>query len=156
MAIFSKIMQFFGAGTVKVSLETSGEVQRASGMCPGKITLVAKSDQEVISVNVKLVEVWQIGKGESRTMKEFELGKSQVSDKIVMKSGEVLTFEFSLPFSTINSRNDDYKEKGGVVGALGKVGSLLDGEKSNFWLTATADVRGAAFDPNDTKQIKLM
>lgn len=122
---------------------------------PGKITLVAVSDQDIIEVTVNLKEVWQKGKGEDRVTKEFELGKVKLAENFAMKTGDVRVLDFQLPFETVNSRNDNLKEHGGAAGALGKVGSFLDSEKSNYWVTATADVRGAAFDPNATKEIKL-
>jgi hypothetical protein len=45
-------------------------------------------------------------------------------------------------------------EKGGVMGGLGKLGSFASGEKSEFSITATVDVKGATFDPNDIIQVK--
>ena len=48
-----------------------------------------------------------------------------------------------LPFTVRKSMNDKLKEKGGALGALGKLSSLADAERSEFALKASADVRGS-------------
>jgi len=42
------------------------------------------------------------------------------------------------------------------MGGLGKLGSFANNEKSEYSVIATADVKSAALDPNDIKDIKLV
>lgn len=42
------------------------------------------------------------------------------------------------------------------MGALGKMGSFADNEKSAYFVEADADVKAAALDPSDKKEIRLM
>jgi hypothetical protein len=61
-----------------------------------------------------------------------------------------------LPFSLLKSENDQLKEKGGVLGTLGKVGAFASNEKSKYFVNAEVDVKSAALDPSDKKEIRLM
>jgi hypothetical protein len=156
MAFFSKVKQFFGAGTIKVELSAPPQVAKTAGHLPGRIALTALSDQHVLDVTVKLVERWSTGRGEEKTEKEFELGKVTVAQAFDMKQGESRSFEFVLPFQPIKSNADQLMERGGALGMLGKAGAFAAAEKSTYKVSAIADVKGAALDPSDDKNIQLM
>jgi len=55
----------------------------------------------------------------------------------------------------LKSQNDLDKEKGGVMGGLGKVGSFLDAEKSTYRVIFSGSLEGALLGPTDSKSIKL-
>lgn len=56
----------------------------------------------------------------------------------------------------IKSNADSLKEKGGALGALGKMGKFANNEKSSYFVDATVDVKSAFLDPSDKKDIKLV
>ena len=156
MAFFSKLKQFFGAGTVKVELSVPAQVPKAAGQLGGRVELNAASDQHVLELTVKLTESWSTGRGDDRTEKDFELGKLTLAQAFDMKQGESRSFDFVLPFTLVKSDADDLKEKGGALGMLGKAGAFVNAEKSTYKVAAEADVKGAALDPSDEKNIQLV
>lgn len=156
MAFLSKIKQFFGAGTVKVALTAPASVEKTAGQFAGKVVLTAASDQHVLEVTVILEEEWTSGRGENKTVKTFELGKVVLATAFDMKAGEEKAFDYVLPFELVKSNADQLKERGGALGALGAVSALAGGEKSTYKVKADADVKGAAFDPSDAKEIRLV
>jgi hypothetical protein len=96
------------------------------------------------------------GSGQEKTSREFEIGEIVVtSTPFDIKAGETKDLTFALPFSRKKTNDQKLSEKGGVLGALGKISKSMDNEKDNFWVTAMADVKGAMIDPNDTKQVRL-
>jgi hypothetical protein len=155
MSFLGKVKQFFGAGTVKVELSVPPSVPKAGLQVPGKVTLNALSDQHVIDVTVLLEEEWDTGRGTEKETKTFELGKLTLAHALDMKQGEQRVLDFVLPFELIKSNADDLKEKGGALGVLGKAAAFANAEKSRYKVKAEADVKGAAFDPSDVKQITL-
>jgi hypothetical protein len=155
MSFFQKVKQFFGAGTVKVELSVPPSVPKSGLQVPGKITLVALSDQHVIDVKVTLEEEWDTGRGAEKQTKKFELGKLTVAQAFDMKQGEQRVIDFVLPYTLIKSNADDLKEMGGMLGALGKAAAFANAEKSRYSINVVADVQGAAFDPRDDKEITL-
>lgn len=153
MSFFAKIKQFFGAGTVKVTLTAPGTFNTNDGLIEGSIHLEAKSDQTVLDITVTLKEEYSTGRGDDQKTKTYELGKLKIAG-FDMKTGETKDVPFKLNYSYAKSDNEAMGEKGGVIGGLGKLGSFAAGEKSKFELWVTADVKGAALDPNDFKELK--
>lgn len=154
MSFFQKVKQALGFVGVKVTLDVPETFSRTGDTINGKVIVASKSDQHIFSVEVKFEEVWRIGKGEEETMKTFDLGEWKNETPFDIKAGETREFPFTLNYSLIKSENDRMIESGKVGKALGGLGKLMDGEKSNFWLNAMADVEGAAFDPNCSKELK--
>lgn len=153
MSIFSKIKQFLGIGTVKVTLNTPGTFKTEDGLIEGTVVLDAKSDQIVESLVVKLEEEFTTGRGDDAKTKTFTLGTFKEAG-FTMKAGESKTVAFKLEYNYGKSDNEALAEKGGVMGGLGKLGAMASGEKSVFKLIATCDVKGASLDPNDIKELK--
>ena len=153
MSFFAKIKQFFGVGTIKVTLNAPGTFNTNDGLIEGTIKLEAKSDQSVVSLEVRLDEEYTTGRGDEKKTKTFEIGKIKLAG-FDMKAGETKDVAFKLSYTYSKSDNEAMAEKGGVMGGIGKLGSFASGEKSEFKLVATCDVKGATFDPNDIKEIK--
>jgi hypothetical protein len=156
MGFFSSIKDKLGIGGVKVVLDVPGNVEKSSKQFDGKVTLTSKSDQFVIDLTVKLIEKYTTGRGEEKKTKEFDLGVVKVPCNFDIKTGETKVIPFTLNFEILKSSNDELKEKGGVMGGIGKLGSFANNEKSEYSVIATADVKSAALDPNDIKDIKLV
>ncbi|MCK6639693.1 MAG: sporulation protein [Bacteroidia bacterium] len=153
MGFLGKIKQFFGIGTVKVNVTVPAAFSVDDPSISGTVELVAKSDQEIVSVEVKFEEKWSTGRGDDKTEKTFDLGVQKFPG-FTMKAGETKKIDYTVPFTYSKSDNDRMAEKGGVVGGLGKLSKFADGEKSTFHVVATCDIKGATFDPNDVKEVK--
>lgn len=156
MGFFQNLKNKLGIGGVKVSLQVPGQVAKDAGTVEGKIILTTKSEQEIVSFKVKMVEEYTTGRGDDKKTKEYELGTTTGTCGFTLKPGETKELTFSLPFSIIKSSNDELKEKGGAMGALGKLGSFADNEKSKYFVDADVDVKSAALDPSDKKEIKFV
>ncbi len=157
MNILKSVKNFMGIGGVKVELTAPGQAAKADGKVSGKVTLTTKSDQHVKEVFVKVVERWTTGRGDEQQTKELELGKVMLtSAEFDIKTGEVKEFSYTCPFQILKSNADQLKEKGGALGALGSVAKFASGERSEYFVEAHADVKGAALDPSDKKAIKLV
>ena len=155
MGFFGKIKQWLGIGTVKVELKVDPQVQKAAGELKGQLVLTAKSDQHVSAMKVKLVEHWTTGRGEQKRTKTFELGDAALAGDFDMKAGEAKTIDFSLPFQLLKSKNDELKDRGGALGTLGKLGSFMDAEKSEWQVQANVELKGTGLGPSASRPIHL-
>lgn len=156
MGFFQTIKNKLGIGGVKVTLQIPGQVAKTAGEVKGKIILTSKSEQEVVSLKVRFLEEFTTGRGDDKKTKEFELGIVKIPQGFTIKAGETKEVPFTLPFSVIKSNNDELKEMGGAMGAIGKLGAFASGEKSSYFVDADVDVKSAALDPSDKKEIKLV
>ena len=154
--LFAKIKLFLGLGTVKVKLEVPSTFSEKDKTIKGAVHILGKSAQKVNKITIELVEDYsKKSKSGEMKRKKYELGTVELTKAFEIKEGEEKKFEFELAFDLIKSYNDQMKEKGGVVGALGKVGSFLDNEHSEYTLKATADVEAAKLDPMDVVHLQL-
>lgn len=156
MGIFKKFKDKLGIGGVKVELKVPGQISKESGVIDGTVVLTTKSEQEVLDITVQLIEEFTTGRGEDKEEKEFELGEVKVPAGFSIAPGEQKEIPFTLPFKIVTSNADDLKEMGGAMGALGKMGKFANNEKSCYFIDAEADVKSAALDPSDKKEVKLV
>lgn len=146
----------FGIGGVKVELRIPAQVSKEAGSVNGTVVLTTKSVQEVLTITVKMMEEHTTGRGDDKKEKEYELGIVDVPANFTINPGDVKEFQFTLPFQLLRSNADELKEKGGALGALGKAAAFANNEKSRYFVDAEADVKSAALDPSDEKDIKLV
>lgn len=157
MGLFQSFKNKLGIGGVSVELQVPAQVDKSAGTMEGSIFLTTKSDQQLVKLSVKLVEEFTTGRGDEKKTKEFELGKmTQTLNDETIKTGDRKELKFSLPFQILKSNNDELKEKGGAMGAIGKMASFATNEKSEFYVVADVDVKSAALDPSDKKPIRLV
>jgi sporulation-control protein spo0M len=156
MGFFSNIKNKLGIGGVKVDLQCPGQVAKADGAVSGKVVLTTKSDQEVASGKVKVIEVYTTGRGDDKKEKTYTLGEVSLAGGFMLKTGETKELSFTVPFKILKSDSDELKEKGGALGAIGKLGAFANAEKSEYFVEAEVDVKAAALDPSDKKPIKLV
>jgi sporulation-control protein spo0M len=156
MGFFQNVKNKLGIGGVHVELQVPGQVARDSSTLEGKVILTTKSEQEVLTYKVKIFEEYTTGRGDQKKTKTFELGVITNPLNFLIKPGDTKEFTFLLPFSIVKSNNDQLKEKGGALGALGKLASYADNEKSVFFVEAHVDIKAAALDPSDKKEIRII
>jgi hypothetical protein len=156
MGFFQNVKNKLGIGGVSVSLQVPGQASKSDNNLSGTITLTTKSEQEVKMITVKMIEEYTTGSGNDKKHKEFELGVVNIPGEFTIAPGDLKEISFQLSYSVIKSNSDELKEKGGVMGALGSLSAFASNEKSAYFITAVADVKSAALDPSDKKEIRLV
>lgn len=156
MGFFSNLKNKLGIGGVKVDLRIPGQVAKADGVVNGSVVLTTKSDQDIVTITIKVLEVFTTGRGDDKKEKTFTLGEMNLPADFAIKTGETKDLAFSVPFKILKSDNDELKEKGGALGAIGKLGAFASAEKSEYFVEVEVDVKAAALDPSDKKAIKIV
>ncbi|MFP9100287.1 sporulation protein [Flavobacterium sp. RHBU_24] len=157
MGFLQTIKNKLGIGGVKVELVVPGTVDKTATSITGKVNLTSKSEQELVSLKVTLIEEYSTGRGDDKKTTTLTLGQFDLSlGGAKIKPGETITHNFDLPFSLVKSSNQSLAEKGGALGAIGKLGSFANNEKSAYFVKAEADVKSAALDPDDKKPIRIV
>jgi hypothetical protein len=156
MGFLQTIKNKLGIGGVKVELQVPGQVAKTASIISGKVILTTKSEQEVTGIAISLKEEYTTGRGNDKKTKEFTLGELKFPVSFTLKPGDTKEIPFDLNFSLIKSNNDDLRERGGAMGALGSMAAFANAEKSEYSVEAHVDVKSAALDPMDKKDIKLV
>lgn len=156
MKLLQIIKNKLGIGGVKVKLLVPGQIEQNSNTVPGIVELTSKSDQEIINMRFVFIEEFTKGRGENQTTRAFELGETVLNNSFLIKAGENKSFDFELPFQLLKSNADNLKEKGGAIGKIGSIAKFANNEKSAYYIKAEVDVKSAALDPHDKKEVKLV
>ena len=156
MSFFSKIKQFAGIGTLDVRVEGPASLTPGSTEVQGRVHITAKSDQQVLSIVVELREEFKSGRGDEQKEQRFVLGSLRLGEQYALREGETRAVPFSFPIQFLKSNNDTLKEKGGLLGGLGKLGALAANEQSTFKLHAVVDVQGTSLDPTGELDVKFI
>lgn len=156
MGFFQTIKNKLGIGGVSFTIEIPGQVSASDEKIDGKLLLTTKSDQKVLNIQLKVCEEYTSGRGDKKTVKTYDLGKQEIVGNFEIKTGENKTIEFSIPFKVAKSSHQELAEKGGALGALGKLASMASDEKFTYFVKAEVDVESAALDPTEKKEFRLV
>ena len=153
--MFGKLKQFVGMVGVNVVLEIEEtQLSMSDDTVTGLIRVSAKQEQQITQVKATMKQAIMEGTGQERQRRDYYIGETVItSTPFTIKPGEEKEFPFSLSFTRRQTMGQMLSEKGGVLGAMGAVGKFMDNERDEFWVNGMADVKGAALDPNDNKQI---
>jgi sporulation-control protein spo0M len=155
--MFSKFKQVLGFVGIEVQLDIPSEIPKDDTIVEGKVRIIAKADQTITQVLIRMTEHWERGQqGKDYQTRDFDLGQVDIRETFDIKSGETREFPFKLSFQRRLSMTQKISEKKGVVGALGKVAAFADNERSSYRVHAMADVKGAALDPNASRNVNFI
>jgi hypothetical protein len=156
MGFFQTIKNKLGIGGVSFTIEIPGQVSADDQKIDGKLLLTTKSDQKVLNIKLKVYEKYTSGRGDKKTVKTFDLGKQEIEGNFEIKTGESKTIDFSIPFKVAKSSHQELSEKGGALGALGKLASMATDEKFAYFVEADVDVENVALDPSEKKEFRVV
>lgn len=156
MGFFDNIKNKLGIGGVSFTIDIPGQVSAEEGKIDGKLQLTTKSDQKVLNIKVKVYEEHTSGRGNEKKTKEYDLGKQEIVGNFDIKTGEQKIIEFSVPFKIVKSSHQELAEKGGALGALGKMASFASDEKFAYYVKAEVDVESAVLDPVEKKEFRVI
>jgi|SRR5664279_636617 len=152
--MFGKLKQFVGMVGVDVQLELEQQLPLSADSVSGLIRISAKQEQQITKVKATMKQAIHEGTGSERQVRDYYIGEVDVvTTPFTIKPNEILEYKFTLPFSRRRTFDQSMAEQGGILGALGTAGKFMDNEQDNFWVNAVADVKGAALDPSDNKQV---
>lgn len=156
MGFFDSLKGYFGYGILDIELQCPTTIDRHRPIVAGKLLITAKQDEFVEAVQMKISEVWQKKDLNNEPVhKEFQLGIYEFDVQRSIKTGEILSYNFNIPLTLVKSMDDQMRDKGSVIGTLGKMSSMLKSEKSNFWFSTIVHVKSASFEPVKTIEMFL-
>jgi hypothetical protein len=146
VGFFDTIKGWMNIGGVKVKIEgLNPSVKKSESQLSARVVLTTKSDKQILGMTYKFMLRRTKGSGDSKEVKESTVGSSSSTETFDLKAGETKTIDFAIPYSMEKTLAD----MGGVLGGLGKLAAFA-GDKLEYYVSATAKVKGAAFDPSDT------
>ena len=153
--MLGKVKSFLGIESVKLSLEIPDEISKPSGVLTGKIIINSMSGQTVKSIEIKLIEKYQRGRGNSKPINEYTAGILIFDKPFKVEANKEMAFEFNLPYEIAQSEMDKIGSSNFLTRGFVKAAKYLHGVQSEFRIEATAQVQGNAISPLTSEVIKI-
>jgi hypothetical protein len=153
MGLMSTIKGWLNIGGVRVKVQgVKPLLPKTGSQITGKVVLTTKTDKEVKRMVYKLLLKRTSGRGEERKSKDHILAQSIQDQPFDLKTGETKTLDFTIPYAL----EQNLKDMGGVLGAIGKFGAFAANEKDEYFVVAECGVKGAAFSPSGSVTVKFV
>jgi len=153
LGFLDTVKGWLNIGGVKVTLQdVKTLVPRSGNQITGKVLLTSKGDKQVLKLIYKFILQKTTGRGENRQTKEFVIGQATAAEPFEIKTGESRTLDFAISYSIDRTLAD----MSGVLGTVGKIGAFAAGEKLEYFVVATCDVKGTALDPSAKVEVTLV
>ena len=165
MGIFDKVKGFLNVGGVTVKItKVENPFTAGDTAMSGDFRLTSDSDRTVLSTSARFYKkITTKDKDGKNVVNNVTLGSCSTKDYL---ANDEYPFEIAkgetkdLSFLMINvDCPPSLAAAGGVTGAIGKMAafaSSFSGERIEFYVEVSADVKGTPFDPSDTVQIQIV
>lgn len=155
--MFGKVKKILGIEGVKLELIVPDKVSREAGIVTGAVKLTSLSDNNLIeSIQLKLVEKYSRGRGESKLINEYIMGTLLKKENITISKNDILEIPFDLEFVYIKSEMDKMGESNFIARGLVGIAKKARGVHSDYKLIAEANIKGTTLHPFDSKPINLI
>jgi SpoOM protein len=155
--MFGKVKKILGIEGVKLELIVPDKVSKEAGIVTGFVKLTSLSDNNLIeSIQLKLVEKYSRGRGESKLINEYTMGTLLKKENITISKNDILEIPFELEFVFVKSEMDKMGESNFLARGLVGLAKKARAVHSEYKLIAEANIKGTTLHPFDTKPIKLV
>ncbi|MEZ4907493.1 MAG: sporulation protein [Saprospiraceae bacterium] len=150
------IKKYLGIESIKIDIEIPEEVSIEDKFIKGKINISSMSNQVINSIEIKLIENYQRGRGKTKKINDYVAGQAVFSKTIKVIANNDLSYEFKLPFKIETSEMDKIGDQNFFTRILVKSAKLMHNVKSEYRIEAKANVKGNAVYPFVQKSIKIV
>lgn len=158
MGFMDKIKGWLNIGGPKVSiLEVIQPITGKSGVVTGRFSITTKRAAKLAKCTQKFFLVETKGKGEEKTEETTVIAEVTMDMNADLAAEATAEHSISIAYDTTGML-DKLAGKGGMMGALGKVGKFAAGlgEKGirDYFVEVTCDVVGTPLDPSDKMMVR--
>lgn len=158
MGFLDKVKGWLNIGGPKVSItEVHQPVVGKSGTVTGQFEINTPREAKLLKCIQKFICVETTGEGENKSETTNVIGEVTTDTPMDIRPNIRWTGPIHIPYD-LTGTLDKMAAKGGLMGALGKVGQFASGlgEKGTreYFVEVTCDIQGTPFDPSDKISIE--
>lgn len=152
--MFGKIKDWFGIEGAKMRLNVLEVYPKEVETLNGEVVFTAIRRQKITFVRIKLIERYTRGRGDSKKVDEYELGKWVFDEPFEVSKDNPKTILFKMPFERLLSKMDKRQETS-ILGVFAGFAKTLRGVYSEYRVEAEAIVENVNFTISDKKAIQF-
>ncbi len=153
--MINRVKKWLGIEGVKLELDLPEEIAAGTTTVSGLIRLQSMHDQTVTQIRLVMIERYTRGRGKDQLVDEYELGRTNLEEKIYIQAGELVELTFTLPFTLMRSEMDEWEQRNPLTKGLARAAKYFNKVKSDYRIEAEALVQGTALNPFDRKPVRV-
>lgn len=153
--MLNKVKNWFGIEGVKMDILLPDEIKSSDGLFSGFLVFNSLTEQEVLSVHIKMIERYGRGRGSERLVDEYTLGELHIEKSIFVSSNVETELSFAFSFKYVLSPMDEFAKKNILFKGLAGLAKKANKVNAEFRIEAEAKVKGTALNPFVQKFFQL-
>jgi len=153
--MFGEIKKMLGIEDARISIKVPEKIRKKDGSVKGTIVLTSMTNSEVTEINIKLIEKYFRGRGESKLIDEYTIGEINLDRVIEIKKNDIVEIPFDLPYRLFESEIDKLENKNFIFSGIAGLAKSVKGVKSEFRVEAMAYVKGTKLNPHHSVRIQI-
>ncbi|MEZ4910115.1 MAG: sporulation protein [Saprospiraceae bacterium] len=154
--MFGKVKKILGIEGAKVELIVPPKINKEVGVLSGYIKITSLSDNNIVeSIQVKMVEKYTRGRGDSKLIDEYTMGTLEMKERIVVSKNDIVEVPFEMDFVFVQSEMDKLGDSNFLTRGLVSLAKKARGVQSEFGVHVEVKVKGTTLNPIDSKPIIL-
>jgi len=145
--MFQKVKRWLGIEGVKVDIEMPLYFKLEAKQLAGRLKFSSMDDHTIQKVELKFIEKYKRGRGKSKLIDEYILGKIILVDTFQVSKEEETLLDFMLPFTSNPSAIEKFGNKNFLTRGLAYGARLLKGANSDYRLEVRVKVKDTRLDP---------
>jgi hypothetical protein len=145
--LISRIKQFLNIEGIKVTLELDNSLIPKDAVLSGNLLLLSQRNQQIKSVRLKLYEVYERGRGDSRKTSTIMMGQLHIPVSQMLTANKVHKICFQLPYKYHLSAVEHFSRKNILFKTVASGLQTLNGVTSQYYLEANVDAVGVGVSP---------
>jgi hypothetical protein len=153
--MLNKVKNWFGIEGVKMDILLPDEIKSSDGLFSGFLVFNSLTEQEVLSVHIKMIERYGRGRGSERLVDEYTLGELHIEKSIFVSPNVETELSFAFSFKYVLSPMDEFAKKNILFKGLAGLAKKANKVNAEFRIEAEAKVKGTALNPFVQKFFQL-
>ena len=153
--MLNKVKNWFGIEGVKMDILLPDEIKSSDGLFSGFLVFNSLTEQEVLSVHIKMIERYGRGRGSERLVDEYTLGELHIEKSIFVSPNVETELSFAFSFKYVFSPMDEFAKKNILFKGLAGLAKKANKVNAEFRIEAEAKVKGTALNPCVQKFFQL-
>lgn len=153
--MFNRAKKFLGAIDLKIEIKPSGDFYKVGGQVGVFVELRCNSELHIKSATLRLVQVLTRGRGDDAKTEEIVLGQKTTDEAFDLHKDRMHELFFLLVYQRSDTDIEQLGQRGGVAGAVGRLGAWADNAQSEYYLQLDVDVADVFLDPRQKMKINI-
>lgn len=155
--MFGRVKQWFGIEGLKLKVDLADEYDLDEGQITGELLLTSMRPQRITFLQVRLKERYARGRGSSRKVDTYLLGKWNYDRTFDIDKENSGILKFDIPYEALKSNIDEMVDsRNPLRSGLARVAKRFKAVESAYFIEVEAVVEGTKVNPIKEFEVNIV